>query len=119
MMLYRSLVLGLVGALILIQVDRAVHAPRVVRIANTGNVAPPETPTVVDVSRDALAAAGRDPSTVVGLDRGERITAVDSLAVRDGGIALRDALDGAAPGTFVDLEIARGGAARRVLVLLH
>jgi len=118
MMLYRSLVLGLVGALILIQVDRAVHAPRVVRIANTGNVAPPETPTVVDVSRDALAAAGRDPSTV-GLDRGERITAVDSLAVRDGGIALRDALDGAAPGTFVDLEIARGGAARRVLVLLH
>jgi len=111
MMLYRSLVLGLVGALILIEVGRP--SPRAVGATDASSA-----PTIVDVSRAALDT-GVDVGPVVGLRLGERVARVDDQPVSDGMVAVSEAIRTAAPGQFLDLDVLRGGAARRVLVLVH
>jgi len=108
-MIYRSLVLGLVGALVLIE------ATRVRRPAP----APIPAPTIVDVSRQALGDGAVDVAPVVGLRPGERIAMIDDAAVVDGAAALGTALRAAEPGQFVDLDVRRAGGDRRVLVLVH
>jgi hypothetical protein len=111
MMVYRSLVVGLLGALVLL-----VAAPRrevrVVRErAAAVEVTAPGDATVVDVSR---RAAGVDPMPLLGLRPGERVAAVDGVAGDSITLAARWAY--AAPGQYVDVEIAGG---RRILVLVH
>jgi hypothetical protein len=106
MMLYRSAVLGLLTALVLL-------------VAELGRDAPPppprpaEPPTVVDVSRTAMLAAGVPLAALVGARRGERVVAVA------GGID--DPGPGATvvPGSYLDVELASASGHRRVLVLVH
>jgi S1-C subfamily serine protease len=106
MVLYRSIVLGLVAALVMLELGRwqrpSTH---------------PASPTIVDVSRAALAS-GADVAPVLGLHPGERIAAIDDTPVRDGG-AVISAIRDAHAGQYVDLDVRRAGAARRVLVLIH
>ncbi|HUQ04157.1 MAG TPA: hypothetical protein VM261_16775 [Kofleriaceae bacterium] len=110
-MVYRSLVVGLLGALVLL-----IAAPRrevrVVReSAAAVEVATPDEATVVDVSR---RAAGADPMPLLGLRPGERIAAVDGVAGDSITLAARWAQ--AEPGRYLDVELAGG---RRILVLVH
>jgi hypothetical protein len=112
MLLYRSLVLGLVGAIVMLEVARSAEPP--VR----AEAAPrPDAPTIVDVSRPALAAGG-DVSPALGLRPGERIAAIGDTPVADAGAVLA-AIRGARGGQYLDLDVARAGRARRVLVLVH
>ncbi len=115
MLLYRSLVLGIVGALVLLQISSP--APR----ARPRPMVPmaPSAPTLVDVSRRALDAGPVDPSPVIGLRPGERIARVDEQPVVDGAAAFGARLRSARAGDFLDLDVRRGAAARRVLVLVH
>ena len=115
MLLYRSLVLGLVGALVMLQVARNGTPP----LEGTAQAErpPSEVPTIVDVSRPALAAGG-DVSPALGPRPGERIAAIDHAPVADVGAAVA-AIRGARAGQYLDLDVARAGRARRVLVLVH
>jgi len=106
MLLYRSAVLGLLGALLLLVAERGGHRPRPAAV---------DAPVVVDVSRTALAAAQIPPAALVGTRPGERIVAVDGEAHR----ALEDAWALTPEGGFVDVELAGRGARRRVLLLVH
>jgi hypothetical protein len=108
-MIYRSLILGLVGALVLIEATRVRHArPR-----------PGPASTIVDVSQRALDQGAVDVAPVVGLRPGERIAMIDDAVVVDGASALGVALHAAHPGQYVDLDVRRAGGDRRVLVLVH
>ncbi|MEZ4403740.1 MAG: hypothetical protein R3B06_27195 [Kofleriaceae bacterium] len=103
---YRSVVLGLLGALALLAATRG---------------QPPPTPpaaardAIVDVSRQA---AGDRVLALLGLGPGERVTAIgDAPATLEDVPAAWRAL---ASGSYLDLTVAGpGGAARRVLVLAH
>jgi S1-C subfamily serine protease len=115
MMLYRSLVLGLVGALLMLQVAQNGAPP----LEGEARAAPPpvDLPTIVDVSRPALAAGG-DVAPALGLRPGERIAAIDDAPVTDT-LAAVAAIRGARAGQYLDLDVMRAGRARRVLVLVH
>jgi hypothetical protein len=115
MLLYRSLVLGIVGAIILLEVARPTPAPRLRPLIEMAPVAP----TLVDVSRQALDVAAVDPAPVIGLRPGERIARVDETPVVDGAAAFGARLRSARAGDFLDLDVRRGERARRVLVLVH
>jgi len=104
MMLYRSLVLGLLGALLLLQVEGRRSAPAP---AAPVGAAADAAPTIVDVSRSALAAAGLTIEDVVGVRPGERLVSADGSRGPVGA-------DG-----YVDFELARGAQQRRVVVLVH
>ena len=117
MMVYRSLVVGLLGAIVLL-----VAAPR-----PTQRPAARETPvqviatseadaTLVDVSR---RIAGDDPMPLLGLHPGERVAAVDGTAAN--GVDLVDRWARTFPGEYLDIEVTGGGTAstRRILVLVH
>jgi hypothetical protein len=109
MMLYRSLVLGLVGALVLLEVARS------------GPASPPpprETPTIIDVSRAALASP-IDLGPLFGLKPGERIARLDDRPLSDGTSEVGAAIRTAFPGQYLDLDVLRPDGARRVLVLVH
>ena len=111
MLLYRSLVLGLIGALIMLEIGRT--GP-----ARGGGATPAVAmPTIVDVSRYALDA-GADVAPLLGLHPGERIASIDDAAVGDASAALA-AIRAARGGEYIDLEVARAGGDRRVLVLVH
>ena len=111
MMLYRSLVLGLLGALILL-VARHPARPAPGASEPTGPRA-----TIVDISHDALVA-GADVQPALGLAPGERVVAIDDQPVRDRA-AVGSAIESAEHGRFVDLDVRRAGTTRRVLVLVH
>ena len=113
MLLYRSLVLGLIGALIMLEVARTGPTHRGLRWASP----PAAVPTIVDVSRVALDA-GADVAPVLGLHPGERIASIDDAAVGDASAALT-AIRAARGGQYIDLDVAHAGGDRRVLVLVH
>jgi hypothetical protein len=115
MLLYRSLVLGLIGALIMLEVARTGPAHPGMRWATAERAA--AAPTIVDVSRHALDA-GADVAPLLGLHPGERVAAIDDARVVDAGAALA-AIRAARGGEYIDLDVARAGGARRVLVLVH
>lgn len=110
MVLYRSLVLGLLGALVMLEVART--GP-----PHHGFALSAVMPTIVDVSRPALDA-GADVAPVLGLRPGERIAAIDDAPVDEAGAAIA-AIRGAHAGEYLDLDVQRVGGARRVLVLVH
>jgi hypothetical protein len=116
MMVYRSLVVGLLGALVLL-----VAAPRPRPYATVARASPvevlaPGDATVVDVSR---RAAGADPMPLLGLHPGERVAAVDGVAADS--VALAGRWAQSYPGEYLDIEVAGGGttSTRRILVLVH
>ncbi len=115
MLLYRSLILGLVGALVMIEAARSGHTPRP-RVALSDGA--PPTIAIVDVSRRALDA-GADVGPVVGLHPGERIARLDDQPVTDGTSAIGAAIRGAEPGQYLDVDVTRSGGQRRILVLVH
>jgi hypothetical protein len=118
MMVYRSLVVGLLGAIVLLVAAPrpsqrpAAHAtPVEVVAAPSGTDA-----TLVDVSR---RIAGADPMPLLGLHPGERVAAIDGAAAT--GVDLVDRWVRTFPGEYLDIEVTGGGAtsARRILVLVH
>ena len=113
MLLYRSLVLGLIGALIMLVVTRSAPAHDAPPASSDVAIAP----TIVDVSRPALDV-GADVAPALGLRPGERIAAIDDAPIGDATAALA-AIRGARAGEYLDLDVQRAGAARRVLVLVH
>ena len=117
MMVYRSLVVGLLGAIALLVAARpaAPGGAPVVADARADAAGTATEATVVDVSR---RAAGADPMPLVGLAPGERVVEVDGAAGDGATLVARWAV--AAPGQFVDVgaRTAAGGA-RRILVLVH
>lgn len=114
MMVYRSIVVGLLGALVLLVAAR----PRAtsVLVATPVVAAPSDDAAVVDVSR---RAAGDDPMPLLGLRPGERVAAVDGAAADS--IALAGRWAQTFPGEYLDIEVTGGGvaSARRILVLVH
>ena len=118
MLLYRSLVLGLVGSLVMLEAARSAMPPIETEAHATAPAdAAADAPTIVDVSRPALGA-GADVAPALGLRPGERIAAIDDAPITDVGAAV-SAIRGARAGQFLDLDVARAGRARRVLVLVH
>jgi len=117
MMMYRALVVGLLGAIALLVALDPDSRPRPAAVA-VADVAPDdEVPAtaVVDVAR---AHAGADPMPLLGLHPGERVTAVDGV-VTDG-VGLIGRWDQAFPGEYVDVAVRDGaGHERRILVLVH
>lgn len=109
MLLYRSAVLGLLCAVLLLVAEHREPRP----IPRSAIAAP----VVVDVSRRALASAQLAPDAVIGARPGERILAVDGA--RGGAEALRQAWARTSDGGYVDVELAGRGVRRRVLVLAH
>jgi hypothetical protein len=106
MLLYRSVVLGLLGALVLLVATRG----------PSRRDAAPDSAVVVDVSRTAMAVAGLGPDALIAVRPGERIASVDGVA---GAGALDAAWRATRDGGFVDVELAGGAARRRVLLLVH
>jgi hypothetical protein len=115
MLLYRSLVLGLVGSLLMLEVARNGTPP--LEAAARAEPPPSCAPTIVDVSRPALAAGG-DVAPALGLRPGERIAAIGDAPVADEGAAVA-AIRDARPGQYLDLDVMRAGGSRRLLVLVH
>jgi hypothetical protein len=117
MLLFRSLVLGLLGACILLL---AMRPPTRLRIEHDRTVIyrpSPPVATLVDVANGVPLA---QLASLVRLGGGERVIAVDDRAVTG------DLAAGAALATlearprFVDLTVAGGHAGeRRVVLLLH
>jgi hypothetical protein len=115
MMVYRSLVVGLLGALVLLYtVPRPGAGVR--ETAAAVEVDPSPEATLVDVSR---RAAGADPMPLLGLHPGERVAAIDGVAADGLALAVRWAYTH--PGEYLDIEVTGGGttSARRILVLVH
>ncbi len=133
MMMYRSLVVGLLGAVAMLlteqgavlervarQGDRAapaVEAPAVGAVADRGEGAggdPP--PTVVHISR---RGAGDDPLDILGLGPDEIPMAIDDRRIagswRD---AVRARWRQASPGSYFELWIRTPATMRRMLVLV-
>ena len=106
MLLYRSAVLGLLCALVLLVATRGPGRPD----------AAPDGAVVVDVSRTAMDAAGLGPDALIAVRPGERVASVDGVPGRS---ALEAAWQAARDGGFVDVELASQGARRRVLLLVH
>jgi hypothetical protein len=104
MILYRSAVLGLLTALVLLLVSSRPPAPEPRRS---------EAPTVVDVSRTAMRASGVGLGVLVGARCDEHVVSIAGLV--DG----RAAADDLVPGSYLDVELASASGARRVLVLVH
>lgn len=126
-MVYRSLVVGLLGALVLLVAaptvvpQRSAATPqgltqvgRDVFVVGDRSIDDRDLVTVVDVSR---RAAGNDPVPLLGLHPGERIAAVDGVAADTVTFVGRWAQ--AFPGDYVDVEVTGGTRARRILVLVH
>ncbi len=117
MMMYRSLVVGLLGAIALL-VATGSHPPP---DAGAASADPPAEATaddaarVVDVSR---VRAGPDLMPLLGLAPGERVVSLDGNAAD--GLALATAWSHTASGGYLDVGV-RGGAGdeRRILVLVH
>lgn len=113
MMLYRSLVIGMLGALLLLVAQQERAGRSFISVAR-----PPEADaTIVDISRDALSS-GADLLPALGLAPGERVVAIDDRPIKDTD-AVSSSIVYADHGQFVDLEVHRPGATRRVLVLVH
>lgn len=105
MLVFRSLVLGLLGACAIL-LAQAANRPVVVQAA-----APTNRATIIDV-----APGITDVIPLLGLAPGEHVIAVGDEAVRtdlEAGAAIRETRQ--APGHYVDLTTTN----RRVLVLLH
>jgi hypothetical protein len=118
MMVYRSLVVGLLGAIVLlVAAPRPNPKPAVARETPVQVVAPGEADaTLVDVSR---RIAGADPMPLLGLHPGERVASIDGAAAD--GVELADRWARTFPGEYLDIEVTGGGiaSARRILVLVH
>lgn len=114
MMVYRSLVVGLLGAITMLVASRPGAAPVPVAVAAVAASAPVATAAVVDVSR---ARAGADPMPLLGLVPGERVVEVDGVAAD--GAALVARWSRVVTGEYVDVAVSGPGGDRRVLVLAH
>jgi hypothetical protein len=115
MMLYRSLVLGMLGAIALLIASPHPGAPA--ESAAAAVMVEPEGPpesAVVDVSRER---AGNDVLPVLGLQPGERVLAVDGMP-GDARLLIASWFD-AEPGDFMDLAVRGPAGERRILVLVH
>jgi hypothetical protein len=117
MIVFRSMVLGLLGACLILLARRPVCELRVVETAR------PAAPVVAMPASIVDVAPGVAPSAIGALLRlapDEHVAAVGERAVASDLEA--GELLAAVPlraGGYVDLTVARPGSARRVLVLLH
>jgi len=105
-MVFRSFVLGLLGACAIL-LAQAANRP----VAQVSAAAPRQHATIIDVAPNVS-----DVVALVGLHAGERVIAVGDVPVATdlaAGAAIRDAQRGS--GTYLDLTTTE----RRVLVLLH
>jgi hypothetical protein len=117
MMLFRSLTVGMLGACLYF----VVQLPGLREVARPQAPATVRTipPTVIDV---AYGVSALTVPSLVHLEPGEHITAVDDREVANDLMAGAVISERARAGTFVDLTVAAGPrdlAARRILVLMH
>jgi len=130
MLVYRSLVLGLLGACVMLLAQRPATYIHIASPAPDGNIAfgmfpaaaPPRTtipPTIIDVataaSGDAIAL-----SSLLHLAPDERIVAVqDEQVDADAASALTSFGWPKSAGRYTDLTVSGPRGERRVLVLMH
>lgn len=135
MLVFRSMVLGLLGACVLLLAQRPithihVDASRPSVVASLAAPASPTpAPTIIDLAlrycypntSGVHACFASEPLELLKLAPGERVTAVGDTQV-EGWWAIKQALDGQAyrgDGQYIDLTIAGGDGERRALLLLH
>lgn len=115
MLLFRSLTIGLIGACFLLQLERFQTPPQAVPTQEHIPASPPAAAaTIIDV---AGSVAPRELSSLVHLDRDERVIAVDDRAVGsdlEAGAAIAQHANG-----YIDLTVGTAASARRVLMILH
>jgi len=119
MLLFRSLTIGLIGACFLLQLERLQTAPLAAPPVHVASFLPAPPPpvasaTIIDV---AGSVPPRQLSTLVHLDRDERVLAVDDRQVDsdlDAGAAIA-----AHASSYIDLTVGSTAGARRVLMILH
>jgi len=117
MMVYRSIVVGLLAAIAAmlaarVTVPRAVPVPAPA-LAAAADAAPPGV-SLVDVAR---RSAGDDPVPLLGLHPGEQVVEIDGVAA--GSVELIGRWNQAFPGEYVDVTVASYRGTRRVLLLVH
>jgi hypothetical protein len=117
MLVYRSFVVGLLGACCLLLAERP--RPEVRLIAPPAPVVEPEAPAIVDVAAGigpvALAQALHVPGGTAVLASGPSWTAATPFLVKPEDLASIFAEHKLEAGTYLDLMV----AGRRVLVLVH
>jgi hypothetical protein len=118
MLLFRSLTIGLIGACFLMQLERLQTAPPAtpsIRVASVvAATQPVASATIIDV---AGGVSPRQLSSLVHLDRDERVLAVDDRAV-DSDLEAGAAIAAHANG-YIDLTVGSTAGGRRVLMILH
>jgi hypothetical protein len=117
MMMYRSLVVGLLGAIALLVATGPGSAPDVVAppAAAASFEAPRNDASVVDVS---YGRAGLDLMPLLGLAPGERIASLDGAPADSAALTIQ--WYAARPGGYLDVGVLdAGGDERRILVLVH
>ncbi|HVI00809.1 MAG TPA: hypothetical protein VM513_07455 [Kofleriaceae bacterium] len=134
MLVFRSIVVGLLGACVLLLAQRPIThihvdaSQPVVDAAAAAAPSPPST-TIIDVGmRRCLPSVSggypcfaSDPLALLRLAADERVTAVGDVQVDDWS-ALKEALDRytyRADGHYIELTITGGHGERRALLLLH
>lgn len=119
-MMYRALVVGLLGAIALLVAAPREQAPpppsgRVPMVMPAFHGSPRDV-TVVDVS---LAHAGGDLMPFLGLEPGERLLVADGAGVVESR-KLNQRWHETFPGDYIDVGVlSPGGEERRILVLVH
>ena len=119
MMMFRALVVGLLGAIALLIASEPVPAqqtsPLAAVAASPGTPAAAPESAIVDVS---LSRAGGDVMPLLGLAPGERVVALDG--VRADTLALAAQWERATASSYLDVAVRTpAGGERRILVLVH
>lgn len=118
-MIYRGLVVGLLGANALLLSQHGAVLERIDRdlVAESAPVGAVEAVDLVHISR---GGAGEDPTDALGVGAREEIAEIDDRVVRGRGReALIERWDEASPGSYFELRIEEPrGAARRLLVMV-
>jgi hypothetical protein len=126
MMIYRSVVVGLLAAIAMLLAEQGAIRERTAAPPPAGRVvAPPPTwadprgvgelgpTTIVHIS----GRAGHDPRAALGIGARERVLAIDDVPVADDGdVALLARWRHGGPGSYFELLV-RGDTVRRLLVL--
>ena len=119
MMIYRSLVVGLLGAIALLLAQQGHAHDRLDRTLAAGcaeRADLPERAVTVTISR---AGAGEDPTPALGLGEDDVVTAIDDAPVDRGWrAAVLDRWRASAAGEYFELRVWSPAARSRMLVLV-
>jgi len=119
MLLFRSFVLGLLGACCLLLASRPPVEVRIVREAQPviwPRTAPAPAASIVDI---APGLSAEQIAPLVGLAANEHVVAVDDARAGDLDAGTLMASGALAPHRYIDLSVVGPRGPRRVLVLVH